>query len=149
MIDLKLEYRKASEKDTKLLLMLDQEAFNRSFDTPFKNEKELKNFLAKSEVYLILLDNNPVGYYSYNIEKEEAEILAVVVTPKWQGKGIGSEVLSKIINEIKDKVVKTKIATHPENIPAIHLYWKFDFKITDWIERYYDNKPRLVMESKR
>lgn len=142
---MKLTYRKATPKDFDLLLKLDGDAFNRYFDIPFTRD-ELGELLSKSEVSLIYSGQNPVGYYAWELQgKDQAEIIGVVVTPEYQKKGMGTQVVRDILDEL-GSTKKIKIVTHPHNVAALKLYFKFGFRIAELKPDYYgENQPRLIL----
>lgn len=144
---MKISYKEIA--DTALILKLDQAAFCREFDCPFKSEEEVKKYFANSKALLILDGKEPAGYYSYKyVHPDEAEITGIVVIPSYQGKGIDSMVLKKILSELKN-VKKVWLLTHPKNIAALKLYFKFGFVITGWKDNYFgDGEPRLILQSK-
>jgi len=144
---MKISYREAKELDYQLILKLDQAAFCRQFDCPFKTETEVKKYFKNSKIFVILQNNKVVGYYSYKPEdKDTVEISGIVVIPEYQGKGIGSIVLKKILNDLNN--IKTFwLTAHPKNIAALRLYFKFGFTITGWKDNYFgDGQPRLILK---
>ncbi len=61
-----------------------------------------------------------------------AHIVGVFVAREARGRGVGSSLLSAVLNQLKeDSSIKTvKLTVNQEQIPAIKLYEKFGFHIT-------------------
>ena len=73
--------------------------------------------------------------------------LGIVVTEKFQGKGIGSELIRRMIEWCKSNGITTKIQldTRKDNTMAVELYKKFGFQIEGELKnttlidgKYYD-----------
>ena len=140
-----LQYRKTTDTDYPLLFQLDMLAFNRPFDTCFRDVAELTDLLKGTAMEIVYINTTPVGYYSYSKKDTETEIIGIVVIPEYQQKGIGTDMLTKILKELHD-VKQIKIVTHPKNIAAINLYKKFGFTEDHIDPSYYgENEPRVVM----
>lgn len=90
--------------------------------------------------YLVLSDNEAVGYFGMMIILDECDIYSVGVRPIYQGQGIGSFILKNIIlicNE--NNVEKITLEVREFNYKAIGLYEKFGFKLLSRIKGYYTN----------
>ncbi len=86
---------------------------------------------------IILLDNIPCGYYSF--EERENEIIGkeLVLLPEFQGKGIGTNILTELIelSKVKNKVLK--IGALKEN-KALELYRRLGFKDSEKNETHIE-----------
>ena len=72
-----------------------------------------------------------VGRYAYNLERERPE-LAVVVRDDWQGKGLGSILLMKVINIGRENGFSCFEATiDPENQIILNIFKRsgYDYKV--------------------
>lgn len=129
-----------------ILLDLDQKSFCRIFDCPFKNVQEVEKHLSKSVVFLIKEYNLTIGYCSYETKVNHVHISGVVMLPKFQGKGIGTFVMKKLLTKLK-AYNKISLTVHPKNVTAVKLYYNFGFIVTGWKDNYFgDGQPRLILE---
>ena len=105
-------------------------------------EKVLKWVYKKIEENIheytsIYLDNTLVGYYHFREDKDKMELDDFYIFSEYQNKGIGSKVLSELIQT--DKTIYLYVFV--KNIKAIGLYERFGFKIVEHV-----NKTRYIME---
>ncbi|MBQ7705982.1 MAG: ribosomal protein S18-alanine N-acetyltransferase [Selenomonadaceae bacterium] len=69
---------------------------------------------------------------------DEAEGMTIAVLPEFQGRGVGKKILTEIIKIAKMRGAKSMIfEVRVSNVPALHIYQKFGFKIVGRIKRYY------------
>ena len=72
-------------------------------------QKDLfKKFIenCKDTAYLIKLKDEVIGFYNYEIlENGDYEIGNIFIVPKYQGKGIGTEILTGILELNKDSII--------------------------------------------
>ena len=110
---------------------------------PEKARREIRD----SVVYMVMLDDQAVGLISYDAKTSlNAHLSEIAIHPDFQGRGIGSQALSMILNELEGKgFVFVDLETHPDN-PALNLYERFGFEVRDRIENYKDSgTPRLAL----
>lgn len=88
--------------------------------------------------YGIYKDEDLVGFIMFDDSYEERElgIWRLMIAPEFQNKGLGSEVLQKILNdpEIREKYDYVYLFCVPENEHAMHVYEKAGFYKTGIIE---------------
>lgn len=129
----------------KTLYELDVAAFCRPYDYPSPSVPMTLSYLKGCIVYLAYDDGQPVGVLAYEIKGNEVEVKQVLVHPSRQGKGIGSCLVGKLIDDTADKHIW--LVTHPKNTAAIITYLKNGFEITQWKDNYYgDGQPRLILK---
>ena len=76
-----------------------------------------------------------------------AHILSIDVEPSFQGKGLGSSLLSSLLSSAKGMGKKKCILeVSCDNEKALGLYKKFGFKTRGKIEGYYPSSDAFVME---
>ena len=85
----------------------------------------------------IYLDNTLVGYYHFYEDKDKMELDDFYIFSEYQNKGIGSKVLSELIQTEKTIYLYVFV----KNVKAIRLYERYGFKIC---KRF--NKNRYIME---
>ena len=85
----------------------------------------------------IYLDNTLVGYYHFHEDKDKMELDDFYIFSEYQNKGIGSKVLSELIQTENTIYLYVFV----KNVKAIKLYERFGFKIVEYV-----NKTRYIME---
>lgn len=105
-------------------------------------EKVLKWVYKKIEENIheytsIYLDDKLVGYYHFHEDKNKMELDDFYIFSEYQNKGIGSKVLSELIQTEETIYLYVFI----KNVHAIRLYEKYGFKIC---KRF--NRNRYIME---
>lgn len=79
-----------------------------------------------------------LGYLAYSIVLDEMEIMNLAVHPDCRREGVGTRLLSMLMNVCREKRVKTGfLDVKTSNTPAIDLYLKFGFKKRGVRKRYY------------
>ena len=117
---------------------LGEEMLNSELNNPF------------SYIYLYEEDNMVLGYISFSFDGDIAEMLNFSVDSKYQGRGIGSRLLSYMLDLFSSKGAKSSILEVREsNEEAIGLYKKYGFSLIHSRKKYYSNNENaLVMEKK-
>jgi ribosomal-protein-alanine N-acetyltransferase len=144
-----MEIRKESlASNEKLFFEMDNKAFTRPFDLPARSVEEERQYLEKSDIYLLYESENPIGFFAIENQGEKVEVKTVVVLPEYQNRGYGKILLDKIKELTKPKLIE--LVTHPKNTNAIVVYLKSGFEIYGWKDDYYgDGQPRVLLRSKR
>lgn len=116
---------------------------------------ELKKFLNENKISII--DNDPfskfivyledtkiIGFLSYSVIYERAEINYIFVLEIYRGKKIASKMLNYMISSCKicDNIT---LEVRESNSIAISLYKKFGFKEVAIRENYYNNEDGILM----
>lgn len=116
---------------------------------------ELKKFLNENKISII--DNDPfskfivyledtkiIGFLSYSVIYERAEINYIFVLEDYRGKKIASKMLNYMISSCKicDNIT---LEVRKSNSIAISLYKKFGFKEVAIRENYYNNEDGILM----
>lgn len=101
------------------------------------------------ERYLGYFDRELVGIVAYSIIYERAEINYICVKQEYQGKHIGSLLLDKTVENIKThNCLSISLEVRKDNIKAINLYKKYDFKQVSVRKKYYNGVDALLMVRK-
>lgn len=104
----------------------------------------LDNF---SNCLVILKDNNAIGFITYSIIYERAEIIDIIIDKKYRNNNLGSMLLDEVIQIIKQKDCNNiTLEVSSNNIPAIKLYEKFNFKVASVRKKYYKNSDAYLMK---
>ena len=88
-----------------------------------------------------------IGFLLYSLIYDRIEIEQFEVITKERRKGIGDKLLNYLIEKYKEKDIKNiTLEVNEDNIAAINLYKKYDFKKVSTREKYYDGINGLLME---
>ncbi len=93
----------------------------------------------EGKLYIVKSDNKFSGCIALRkLEDGICEMKRLYLQPELRGKGIGNELVSKIIHDAKDLgYKKMRLDTIKEKMPnAVRMYEKYGFVKT---EKYYDN----------
>jgi ribosomal protein S18 acetylase RimI-like enzyme len=106
-------------------------------DEFFENVNQNKKY--KSIIAFDKTNNDLIGYSHIKIcEKKKAEILTLGVLKEHQNKHYGSQILSKVIEELTILGIKEiNLFVQESNLKAIQLYKKYGFDLEKKIENYY------------
>lgn len=106
---------------------------------------EFLNYLAnpdKNPVYVACDKNNKVaGFMVLSLSGEEAELLTIIVAPRWRTKGIGNALVQAAFDDLLvSKVRAMFLEVDEENPNALALYARFGFKEVGKRPGYYPQK---------
>lgn len=111
------------------------------------------NFDKVNNIEELIKDNKIIGFYDNDILAgfliyeqiyEIIDLLYIVVEPIYRRKNIGTKLLNYLIQN--KEFEKIMLEVRCDNNSAIKLYKKFNFKIINIREKYYDNIDAYVME---
>ena len=136
------------EKMTKEHLDKIKENLENDFDE-FWNENVLKNELENpASTYIVAKDeqNNIVGYAGIWQPIDEAHITNIVTKKDKRRNKIGTRMLEELIKVAKEKKLKDiTLEVNVNNIPAINLYKKYNFKEVGIRKKYYNNSDDAII----
>ena len=136
------------EKMTKEHLDKIKENLKEDFDE-FWNENVLKNELENpASTYIVAKDeqNNIVGYAGIWQPIDEAHITNIVTKKDKRRNKIGTKMLEELIKVAKEKKLKDiTLEVNVNNIPAINLYKKYNFKEVGIRKKYYNNTDDAII----
>lgn len=140
-------YRRAQESDAKKIVdfynYVGGETSYLSFEKDeypmnvTEQEEELRSLESKkASIMLLAMDGEDItGIATINSsakikERHDGE-LGIVVAKKYQGQGIGTELIRQLIEWAKGNGVTTRISldTRADNVKAVELYMKFGFVV--------------------
>lgn len=106
-----------------------------------------KDYIKKSKVYKLSLNNTIIAYYSYfNINENTVKLDNLFVVPEEMGKGYGKILMNDFINKTKkEKTAKIILDADPN---AEKFYEGFGFLKISQIETSIKNRFLPVMELK-
>lgn len=98
--------------------------WNEDFQLQF--HKENYNFLT---TYIIQSGKTSIGVVEIKEEEKRIFICSLYVLPAWQGKGIGSGIISRYINKASCAKKRVELEVLKLNVNAIRLYKRLGFEI--------------------
>lgn len=119
-----------------------KENLKEDFDE-FWNENVLRSELENpASTYIVAIDekNNIVGYSGIWQPIDEAHITNIVTKKDKRNNKVGTKMLEKLINIAKErKLNNITLEVNVNNVIAINLYKKYNFKEVGRRKRYYNN----------
>lgn len=124
------------------------------------NIKEIEQFILKyfpnfsitndpfEKCYIYKIKNKNIGFISYSIIYERAELNYIVVSEDYRLKGIGQKLLNFCIKDLKNNKVKTISLEVNKNNKAVNFYLKNNFKIETIRKQYYGKEDAYLMIKK-
>lgn len=141
-----MKFQRASEKDIQNVLEIEKTTVDSKIYHGLFSEKEVLDYIKNEIVYLIFKERSLVGLISYQMKgSDHAYIGGLTIKPEFQGQGIGTEAMQKLLEELKEcKIID--LVVHPENLNAIKLYKSLGLIEKSRMENYYgDGEPRLLL----
>ena len=125
-----------------LAIILDAEENN--FKEDAFDKRLMIELIYSSTFFLKLIDeqkqNVLLGYsIGFQDQPYRINLIDFLIRKKFQNKGYGSFLLEYTIQKVKrmENINQIVLNVNTENIPAIRLYTKYNFKIVQKIENYY------------
>ena len=90
--------------------------------------------------YGVWEDDKLIGWGAYRIKSNGAyEICSIVIDKSHRGKGLGKRMLEKLIKVIQknQKSSNIHLTVYPDNLDALLLYLKSNFRIYDYKKNFY------------
>ena len=138
--------RPATENDFSKITLIEK----RVFRFPWSNNQikwELR-FQPIASNYVMLLEDNIIGYIFTHRIDNEVQILNIAIDTPNQHKGYGEEFLSYFLGQL-DEDISIILEVRKSNFSAINLYLKFGFSELGIREKYYsDGEDAIVMKRK-
>ena len=138
-----MRIRNVEEEDLDSIARVAMEAMNPIYgERTFEENRELalNNFrMCDKRFSFVAEDERKVVGFSFSriMVEPYAEFpygLSIAVLPSYQGKGVGSALISKTIKVLKEKSFhKFKFHVLPDNEKAIGLYKKKGFEVEKWL----------------
>lgn len=140
--------RKMIDKDIESVIELELNCFSETLGYEMFKRDLMENIYALYYVYEI--NDKIVGYVSSWVLSDKAEILNFCVEESFRNKGIGNELLLKIINEIKNLgATNISLEVRESNTNAINLYLKNGFTKEYIRKEYYKNLENAILMIKK
>jgi ribosomal protein S18 acetylase RimI-like enzyme len=131
-----IELKKATLDDLETMVKLSQ----LSFDDEYEDAKSMitKAFESESRTqYIAILNEQPIGLGGVYLEDGEVSLFGLGISPNFQGKGFGKELLHLIIEELKHQGIQNiTLEVDSNNQTAFQLYRKYGFEIQAAFDYY-------------
>ncbi|MHA1126889.1 MAG: GNAT family N-acetyltransferase [Candidatus Heimdallarchaeota archaeon] len=98
-----------------------------------------KIFMKNMVDYAVIYQDKMIAGYTIITEKEKYELGNVFTIPEYQGRGIATILLNRVIGECSDKPIKLDVDV--KNEVAIHIYQKYGFKEIDRTKEFIEQLP--------
>lgn len=132
-----LERRPALESDADFAREVHHEAYRSVVVRQFGNwdEERQNRYFARDwgngeNFEIITYNGEPCGYCRFDYLPDQIVGHELVISPKFQGKGIGSKILREVIEVSNQKQIPIRIGALKEN-KALALYRRLGFKDED------------------
>lgn len=86
---------------------------------------------------IISLDESLAGYCQIERTPESIILHELVMSPDFQGQGIGTKIIAEIIQESEEKEIPVRLQVLKQN-PAQNLYKKFGFEIENETDTHFE-----------
>ena len=116
----------------------------------FWNIQNLKSDFENPNSYYFVasIDNEIVGFAGILKIMDEANIMNIVTKIDKRKLGIGSKLLEELIKKSKELGCSSiTLEVNEHNLPALHLYEKFNFKRIGLRKKYYNNTDDAILMS--
>jgi ribosomal protein S18 acetylase RimI-like enzyme len=91
-------------------------------------------FRTRGEVYSICQDTDLAGFYWIEQRGDTLHLHGLILMPAFQGKGIGTSVLTMLEKKFSGKVDKIELGVYQENSRAISLYQRNGYQVTQTLD---------------
>jgi [ribosomal protein S18]-alanine N-acetyltransferase len=121
---------------------LHRELFNPPWDEPAILAL-LEHPAAAALIATAGVEREPAGFILAQLASDEAEVISIGVTAKWQRLGLGRRLIEGLIRAAKRAEARRLfLEVSVDNAPALALYTSLDFRRVGLRPRYY-NRPEL------
>lgn len=136
--------RKALVSDLETIVSLEEVTFGQSLGYSFLKQELLENDFSR--IYVLEENQMIIGYISYRVVDDKAELLNFLIKAEYQTQGHGKNLFDFVINELKAEDVKTLILeVRISNLRAINFYEKYGFIEVLTIKNYYQTEDGKVL----
>ena len=112
-----------------------------SYEFPWTKEILRDCILYKYDSFVVVLNDNLVGYIISKITYPETHILNLTVKKSFRKKGIGKALIDLIMSDARLRNSENIILeARADNIDALSLYKKLNFEIIGTRKDYYESK---------
>lgn len=142
-----LSFRKAHTSDSEFVFTVKKAAFREyveqvwGWDDNYQRELHNRRFAAQ-DVCIIQFRGTDVGFLSTSSTPDTLKVNQLFILPEYQGKGIGSACLTRIIDNASLEQKSVILQVLKVNTRAIALYQRLGFTIVGEDSIYFQMKKR-------
>ena len=96
-----------------------------------------------TKIYTYTVENEIVGFLVFDIIYEKCEIIDIYVSKDYRGQNIAYELISEIEKDFNIENITLEVSSN--NISAINLYKKLNFKEVAIRKNYYNDSDAILM----
>lgn len=137
---MKLSFRKMLPDDAEAVERVEKACFA----MPWSRKSFWQEASNDKAYYLLAIDEEAeqlvIGYTGMWVLFDEAQITNVAVSPIYQNRGVGRQMMSAIMQIAKDRGANAMtLEVRPSNSSAVHLYESLGFKSVGRRRGYYED----------
>lgn len=136
-----MQIRKATKEDASVLESLNDEFFH-------EDGRDWEKLITsdKSVMFVLEDDAKVIGFTGVSFDKwnRTCRIIDIFVHPEYRNKGYALNLISHLLEYLKDKDFRCLIAEAPSLNSVLGLYLKAGFRICGFNDRYYDNSGKEI-----
>ncbi|MEH6384746.1 MAG: GNAT family N-acetyltransferase [Colwellia sp.] len=133
-------FRQAQQSDIPYLLQLRKDSMGEHLVSAGLNLSDQQHLERISEFFtdssIILMDKQPIGLIKLGVLADKLHIRQLQISPKYQGKGVGSKVLALVKKKAKELKLPLTLNVLLAN-PVISLYLRHGFIVIGQNELEY------------
>jgi len=141
-------YRCMTIDDIEQVHKIECEVFSKPWSiNAFKDEMNNEN----AYYYVVEKDNKVIGYAGLWKILDEGHITNVAVSKKFQGQGLGTSLLKKLIEKTEKSGIKSfTLEVRKSNTKAINIYKRLGFKEVGFRKNFYEEpkEDAIIMWTK-
>lgn len=99
-------------------------------------EQSYKLMFPKAVYHVIQMDDADIGRLTIERQDHCLKIIEFAITPSYQRRGIGTDILRSLLNEAQGGKVPVRISVEKGN-PAMALYARHDFKVVEDLQTHF------------
>lgn len=101
------------------------------------------NISSFTKIYTYTVENKIVGFLVFDIMYEKCEIIDIYVNKDYRRQNIAYKLISEIEKDFNIENITLEVSSN--NISAINLYKKLNFKEVAIRKNYYNNSDAILM----
>jgi ribosomal-protein-alanine N-acetyltransferase len=130
--------RRLAESDVDAVVSIEAEAFS----SPWSRETFL-DLVQRPGLELLVMEDREVGIIGYAVLwciVDQGELANMAVIPSFRGRGLGSLLLSRVLDRARERGVETVyLEVRVSNEAAVKLYTRFGFSDIGLRRAYYEH----------
>lgn len=100
-----------------------------------------------SKCKVLQIGDNIVGFVTYSVIYERAELIDIIIDEQFRKRGYGSKLLKSVIDDaILQNCDNITLEVREDNYSAINLYKRYNFEVVAVRKNYYKDKDAYLMK---